>query len=176
MPIPSLSWLSHNSHFEGNLMTFFGVCYSPYHRTSDLPPNGVTEAGVDADMEIITASGFSHIRTYGVDGGNQWNVDKATKHGLKLAVGVWADPKDAGKTNAQIDLALGQAQTAALKYGKILELDLVIGNEVDRTDVARYSPEQIHNAMTYANKKTWVREHKTKDNDLFQWDGTGEQT
>jgi exo-beta-1,3-glucanase (GH17 family) len=104
-------------------------------------------------MAIIAAGGFSHIRTYGVDGGNQWNVEKATKHGLKLAVGVWVDPNDAAKANAQIDLALGQAQTAALKYGKALELDLVIGNEVDRTDVARYSPEQIHNAMAYANSK-----------------------
>jgi exo-beta-1,3-glucanase (GH17 family) len=133
-----------------NLVAFFGVCYSPYHRTNDSPPNGVTEAGVDADMAIITSRGFSHIRTYGVDGGNQWNVDKATKYKLELGLGVWVFPDSLEKTKAQIDKALSQAQSAASKYGVHLNLDLVIGNEVNRTDVGVYTPGLIRNSMAYA--------------------------
>jgi exo-beta-1,3-glucanase (GH17 family) len=76
-------------------MAFFGVCYSPYHRTNTFPPGGVTEPGVDADMQIISRK-FTHIRTYGVDGGNQWNVDKATKYKLTLALGAGARERKAG--------------------------------------------------------------------------------
>jgi exo-beta-1,3-glucanase (GH17 family) len=127
-------------------MAFFGVCYSPYHRTNAFPPGGVTEAGVDADMQII-ARKFTHIRTYAVDGGNQWNVDKATKHKLTLALGVWVTPNNLPATRAQIDQALSQAQSAGNKYGTRLTLDLVIGNEVNRQDVGVYKPDLIRAAM-----------------------------
>ena len=133
-------------------MTFFGVCYSPYHRTNLSPPNGVTADDVDKDMAIIAARKFTHIRTYGVDGGNQWNVDKATKYGLTLGLGVWID-SDPVKTKAHIDWAGEQLSEAYKKYNKVFTIDLVVGNEVDRTDVARYSPAQIKNAMDYAIKK-----------------------
>src|SRR5438445_1788342 len=128
-------------------MAFFGVCYSPYHRTNAPPPNGVTEADVNADMNIIAACKFTHIRTYGVDGGNQWNVDKATKYKLKLALGVWVTPNNLPATQAQIDQALSQAYNAALKYQTLVGVDLVIGNEVDRRDVVVYSPGDIRAAM-----------------------------
>lgn len=130
-------------------MTFFGVCYSPYHRTNEPPPSGVTEADVDADMAIIAARGFTHIRTYGVDGGNQWNVEKATKHRLTLGLGVWADPNSLQNTKTQIDNALTQAQIAANRYKVRLNLDLVIGNEVNRTETV-YTPDLIRNSMAYA--------------------------
>ena len=120
-------------------MSVFGVCYSPYHRSNALPPSGVTEADVDADMSIIASRKFDHIRTYAVDGGNQWNVDKATKYHLKLALGVWVTPNDLAATKAQIDKALRQAQSAGNKYGTRLNLDLVIGNEVNRQDVGIYT-------------------------------------
>jgi exo-beta-1,3-glucanase (GH17 family) len=133
----------------GKIMSFFGVCYSPYHRTNASPPNGVTEADVDADVKII-ASKFTHIRTYGVDGGNQWNVDKATKYHLNLALGVWVTPGDLPSTKAQIDQALHQMQSAANKYVTRLNVDLVVGNEVNRQDVGIYTPDLIRAAMQYA--------------------------
>ena len=133
-------------------MAFFGVCYSPYHRTNTFPPGGVTEPGVDADMQIISRK-FTHIRTYGVDGGNQWNVDKATKYKLTLALGVWVTPNNLPATQAQIDQALSQAQSAGNKYGTRLTLDLVIGNEVNRQDVGVYKPDLIRTAMQYAKAK-----------------------
>ena len=58
---------------------------------------GVTEADVAADMKIVAAH-FSKIRTYGVDGGNQWNVEKARANGiLQMAVGVWVYPGNADR-------------------------------------------------------------------------------
>lgn len=133
-------------------MTFFGVCYSPFHRTDDDPPGGVTEADVDADMQII-ARNFTHIRTYGVENGNQWNVDKATKYKLKLALGVWVVPNNLPATQSHIDQALSQAHNAAMKYATTVDIDLVIGNEVDRRDVVVYSPQDILGAMQYAKRK-----------------------
>jgi len=134
-------------------MAFFGVCYAPYrigspHKWPD--PNGPTAATVDADMQAIASRKFTHIRTYGVDKGNQWNVDKATKYGLFLGLGVWVYPDSLADTKAQIDDALRQAQSAATTYKRILDVDLVIGNEVDRTDVAKYEPALIQQAMQYA--------------------------
>jgi exo-beta-1,3-glucanase (GH17 family) len=129
------------------------VCYSPYHRTGSAPPNGVTEANVVADMKIVAAH-FSKIRTYGVDGGNQWNVEKARANGiLQMAVGVWVYPGDATRTNGQIDLALAQVAGAMKNIGAFEHIDLVIGNEVNRTDVAVYTPAMIQSAMTYAKQK-----------------------
>jgi exo-beta-1,3-glucanase (GH17 family) len=101
-------------------------------------------------MAIIAARKFTHIRTYGVDGGNQWNVDKATKYKLTLGLGVWVFPDSLEKTKAQIDKALRQAQSAVSKHVVHLNLDLVIGNEVNRTDVAVYTPDLIRNSMAYA--------------------------
>jgi exo-beta-1,3-glucanase (GH17 family) len=132
------------------------VCYSPYHRISSAPPAGVTEADVDADMKIVS-SYFQQIRTYGVDGGNQWNVDKARKYNIReMAVGVWVFPGNPSATNAQIDMAIGQLVAAAKKYGGFRHIDLVIGNEVNRTDVAVYSAADILNGMAYAKQAAKV--------------------
>ena len=137
-------------------MAFFGVCYSPYRVGSPHvwpDPNGPTAATVDADMQAIASRKFTHIRTYGVDRGNQWNVDKATKYGLILGLGVWVDANSLANSKAQIDLALGQAQSAATTYNRILDIDLVIGNEVNREDVAKYNPTLVQQAMQYAKEQ-----------------------
>jgi exo-beta-1,3-glucanase (GH17 family) len=133
-------------------MAFFGICYSPY-RTVDHPPNStVTEANVDQDMQLIKTAGFDHIRTYGIDAGNQWNVDKAVKNGINyLGVGVWVFPKDEQRTKDNIGGAVGQMDYAYKKYNRGFKCDLVVGNEVDRTDVATWTPQEILDAMRHAN-------------------------
>ena len=132
-------------------MAFFGVCYSPYRIGSpDTWPSGQqpTADTVGADMATIAKRGFTHIRTYGVDKGNQWNVDKATQHNLTLGLGVWVGASDSVSTiNAQIDAALRQAQTAANRYNRLLSLDLVVGNELD---LVKPQPARIQESMKYA--------------------------
>jgi len=132
-------------------MPFYGVCYSPYHRRNDR--SGVTESEVDADMAIIS-SRFTHIRTYSAEDRDQWNVDKAAKRGLKIALGIWVDdnqPVDANRRN--IDHALQQAQSAAANYGGNPVIDLVVGNEVDRGDNKRLTPTTVYNLMQYAKEQ-----------------------
>jgi hypothetical protein len=134
-------------------MALFGVCYSSCRRTNAAPLSEVSEADVDADTSIIASRKFTDIRTYGVDGGNQWNVNKATKCQLKRGLGVRVSLNNLPATQAQIDKALSQARDAAMKYGTRVKVDLVIGNEVNRQDVAVYSPKEILSAMQYAEKR-----------------------
>ena len=126
-------------------MAYFGVCYSPLRVTSP------TEATVEADMTAIRNRGFTHIRTYDVVGPNQWNVDKAIAKDLVLGLGVWIVPNDLSGNNAKIDMALLQVETARQKHSKgTITLDLVIGNEVDRTDNHVYKPQDVRDAMNHA--------------------------
>ena len=132
-------------------MAFFGVCYSPYHFSTNPPPNNEpTAATVDADMKAIRDRGFTHVRTYGVADGNKWNVDKATKYNLTLGLGVWVFHDSLPNTKAQIDEALRQAQSAAKSYNRTLSFDLVIGNELDRPESGNPPPTLVRDAMTYA--------------------------
>jgi exo-beta-1,3-glucanase (GH17 family) len=125
---------------------YFGVCYGA--RRIDQP----TEQSVDEDMRLIAERGLPTIRTYGVSGPDQWNLDKATKHGLEIAVGVWVTAGNPSKTNAEIDLALSQADQAFQRGGWGGDFDLVIGNEVNRTDKAKWTPQEILDAMKYARQ------------------------
>jgi exo-beta-1,3-glucanase (GH17 family) len=131
-------------------MPFFGVCYAPYHRRNDR--SGVTESEVDADMAIISSRNFTHIRTYSAEDGDQWNVDKAAKRGLTIALGIWIDDNDqSGDVNRRnIDHALQQAQAAAANYGGNPVIDLVVGNEVDKK---RLTPTTVYNLMQYAKEQ-----------------------
>jgi exo-beta-1,3-glucanase (GH17 family) len=133
-------------------MAYFGVCYSPFRVGSPSDwKNKVTEATVETDMDVIRGRGFTHIRTYDVAGGNQWTVDKAVGHNLGLGLGVWITPNNPDGNNAQVKLALEQVEAARNKYGKgAITLDLVIGNEVDRTGNHIYKPQDVKGAMDYA--------------------------
>ena len=133
-------------------MAYFGVCYSPYRIGSpDDWEGNVTAKTVDVDMAAIASMGFSHIRTYAVDKGNQWNVEKALARNLSLGLGVWIVPDDPDGNNAQIDLALNQVENAS--KGNTITFDLVIGNEVDRTDNHIYAPKDVKDAMDYAKRR-----------------------
>lgn len=128
-------------------MAYFGVCYGPYRNAGWAPPSGPTPASVDADMQLIAGSGFRNVRTYGVTGGNQWNVDKATRYGLALGLGVEVDIGSLDRTKAYVVQALNQAQQAAATYGRTVAVDLVIGNEVDLEGVP---PPLLADAMAFA--------------------------
>ena len=135
-------------------MPYFGVCYSPYHRTNSHPPYDVSEADVDADMAIIKARGFTHIRTHSVTSGDPHNVDRAGKYGLKVALRVWI--QNNVQNNALVDEAVSQAAAAASAYRGInTVVDLVIGNEVNRKDGKDelLDPDVILNYMRYAREQ-----------------------
>ncbi len=133
-------------------MAYFGVCYGPYRKAGWRPPNiGPTADSVDADMKTIAGRGFTHVRTYGVAGGNQWNVDKATKYNLSLGLGIEVHRNDSLDTvKALITQGLQQAQRASSTYQRHLTLDLVVGNEVDLGGV---DPVLIKNAIDYGKQE-----------------------
>jgi exo-beta-1,3-glucanase (GH17 family) len=135
-------------------MPYFGVCYSPYHRKSDLPPYDVSADEVDADMAIIKAKGITHIRTYAASRGNIHNVFRAGKYGLKVGLGVWI--QDNVQNNGLVDEALGQAwqDNKTNHPGANTVVDLVIGNEVNRTDDKNpLDPAVILGYMQYAKQR-----------------------
>jgi exo-beta-1,3-glucanase (GH17 family) len=131
---------------------YFGVCYGPYHRNNVPPPGRVTADDVDADMAIINAKGFTHIRTYGAADGNRFNIEKAGKHGLKVGLGIWI-PNNV-QNNSLIDDAVQQAAAAESAHpGRHCVVDMVIGNEVNRTDdKAPLAPNVILSYMQYAKQ------------------------
>ena len=118
---------------EVSMPPYFGVCYSPYHRTNKEPPHDVSAEEVGADMAIIKSRKLTHIRTYSAASGNRHNVGKAAEHGLQVGLGIWIDNNV--PNNGLIDEALTQALDAASAYpDRHTVVDLVIGNEVNRTD------------------------------------------
>lgn len=134
-------------------MPYFGVCYSPYHLTSRRPPYPeVSASQVDSDMALIAARNFTHIRTYSCVSGDRFNVEKAAKHGLKIALGVWVAPGQTAANRAAVDSAWMQASAAQSAHVSQSVVDLVIGNEVNRTDNGVYQPSEIVDLMNYAAK------------------------
>jgi exo-beta-1,3-glucanase (GH17 family) len=133
-------------------MPYFGVCYSPYHRKSGLPPYDVAPEEVDADMAIMKAKGITHIRTYAASGGNVHNVYRAGKYGLKVGLGIWIP--DNTQNNSLVDEAVSQAvDDVTVHPGANTVMELVIGNEVNRTDDKKpLDPNAILKYMEYAKQ------------------------
>ncbi|HUC11305.1 MAG TPA: glycosyl hydrolase family 17 protein [Stellaceae bacterium] len=140
-------------------MPFFGVCYSPYHRTNSPPPHDIPAAEVDADMKIIKARGFTNIRTYAAGSGDSHNVARAGKYGLKVGLGVWIDNNV--PNNTLIDQALTQALDDTFAHpGANTVADLIIGNEVNRTDdKAPLDPAVILNYIKYAKQQLQLSQY-----------------
>ncbi len=130
-------------------MPYFGVCYSPYYRTAALPPYDVPESQIETDMALIAAK-FSHIRTYSCQSGDRWNVSQAARHGLKVGLGVWVVPGQDQNNRAAIESAWEQASAAQSSHQNQTVVDLVIGNEVNRTDTGVYQPNEIASLMNHA--------------------------
>jgi exo-beta-1,3-glucanase (GH17 family) len=137
-------------------MPIFGACYSPYRRSDRLPPYPVSQADVEADMDIIAKRGITHIRTYsqGDAGDGNWTVVRAAaKRGIKVALGVWID-QNPNVTQTRIAEAWGQA---SLHPGTVVQL--VVGNEVNRDDDKHYTPQMVASAMNLART---MRDSSTK--------------
>ena len=134
-------------------MPYFGVCYSPYHRKSGLPPYNVAPEEVDADMAMMKAKGITHIRTYAASAGNGHNVYRAGKYGLKVGLGIWIP--DNTQNNSLIDEAVSQAVNDVSAHpGANTVMELVIGNEVNRTDDKNpLDPDVILGYMQYAKQQ-----------------------
>ena len=149
---------------EVSMPPYFGVCYSPYHRTNKEPPHDVSAEEVGADMAIIKSRKLTHIRTYSAASGNRHNVGKAAEHGLQVGLGIWIDNNV--PNNGLIDEALTQALDAASAYpDRHTVVDLVIGNEVNRTDdKAPLDPVVILNYIKYAKQQLQLNKYASIKN------------
>lgn len=131
-----------NSLFGGNDM--MGVCYAPYHQAASVPKSSYTKADVEADLKIISANKMAFIRTYTVQGCEQYLPELCNTYKIGLALGVWIFQGDTNSTHAEIDTALAQANA----HPEMVKI-IVIGNEVDLAS-NNYTIEEVKAAFNYA--------------------------
>lgn len=131
-----------NSLFGGSHM--MGVCYSPYHQEATKSKSSYTKADVAADMEIISANNYTFIRTYTVQGCQEYLPELCQKNAIGLALGVWVFQGEPTQTTIEIDTALKQANA----YPDRVKV-IVIGNEVDLA-LNNYTFEEVQAAFAYA--------------------------
>lgn len=134
-----------NSLFGGNDM--MGVCYAPYHQAATVKKSSYTKANVDADLKIISDFNMKFIRTYTVQGCQQYLPELCKKHNIGVALGAWIFQGDSTSTNAEIDTALAQANA----HPEMVKV-IVIGNEVDLGSNG-YSYKEVKAAFDYAVKE-----------------------
>lgn len=133
-----------NSLFGGSDM--MGACYAPFHQVGK-EKSTYTEANVDADIKIISASDMTFIRTYTVQGCQASLPKLCQKHGVGLALGVWIFQGHPNQTETEIDTALAQASA----YPDQVKV-IVIGNEVD-LPINGYNIAEVQAAFAYAKKE-----------------------
>lgn len=124
-----------------------GVCYAPYHQEASVAKSSYTKADVDADLSIINSNNFTFIRTYTVQGCQEYLPELCTKYSIGLALGVWIYQGDSVSTEAEIDKAL----KAASLYPEMVKV-IVIGNEVDLA-ANGYTLTEVQAAFEYAVTK-----------------------
>lgn len=129
-----------NSLFGGSDM--MGVCYAPYHQAG-VAKSAYTKTDVDNDL-LTTKKHFSFIRTYTVQGCQQYLPELCKKHSLGLALGAWIFPGDKTQTENEIDTAL----IAANNNHEMVKV-IVIGNEVDLASNG-YTVAEVTDAFNYA--------------------------
>ena len=134
-----------NSLFGGSKM--MGVCYAPYHQEASKAKSSYTKADVEADMKIMCDANFTFIRTYTVQGCQQYLPELCKTNGIGLALGVWIFQGETANTHAEIDTAMEQANA----YPDMVKA-IVIGNEVDLPS-NNYSLIEVQAAFDYAKKK-----------------------
>jgi exo-beta-1,3-glucanase (GH17 family) len=131
-----------NSLFGGSDM--MGVCYAPYHQAASVPKSSYTKADVEADLQIISNEKLTFIRTYTVQGCQQYLPELCKKYNIGVALGAWIFQGDTASTHKEIDTALTQANT----YPDMVKI-IVIGNEVDLGS-NNYTLAEVEAAFNYA--------------------------
>lgn len=129
-------------------MPYFGACFGPYFVPPNRPRGDVPEDIVDMGLSLLAGQKFTHIRTYSCLGGDKFNVKLAAKHGLKVALGIWVVPGDTA--NNQAAILEGWRQVSQFPG---VVVDLVIGNEVNREDHFKFSPNEIKSLIDFAIAK-----------------------
>jgi exo-beta-1,3-glucanase (GH17 family) len=127
-------------------MAFFGVCFSPYFVSPYRPPGDVPEEIVDSALSTIAQRGFTQVRRYSCQGGNKFNVKLASKHGLKVGLGIWVEP------GSQNEGAILEGWQQVAQFPGVV-VDMVIGNEVNRgDDKSKFAPGEIEDLIDFAKK------------------------
>ena len=73
-------------------MPYFGACFGSYFVEPYRPPMDVPEDVINMAMRLEAQQIFIHVRTCSCQGGYQYNVKLARKHGLKVALGIYVVP------------------------------------------------------------------------------------
>jgi len=112
---------------------FIGVNYGPFHRPGQSPDlsSHLPAGQIEADLGVISAAGFRHVRTFGLDNG--LNLIVPLGHGrfphLRFFLGVYAcalnheEKANSHSTRAQMDEAIRLANSFDTVEG------IVVGNE-----------------------------------------------
>ena len=112
---------------------FIGVNYGPFHRAGQSPdlPLDLTARQIVADLGAISAAGFRHVRTFGLDNGLNQIVPLGHRRFplLRFFLGVYVcglnhdDGANSHSTRAQMDEAIRLANSFDTVEG------IVVGNE-----------------------------------------------
>ena len=124
-----------------------GINYGPFHYNGQNPGTQVPLSQIKADLTLI-AKNFEFIRTYTVSNGMDQVIPEAASRGVEVAVGVHCYPNDAGKTKADIDLAVSQAADNPTAVTTI-----VVGNETNLNGPNYIADATVAGYMDYARQK-----------------------
>jgi exo-beta-1,3-glucanase (GH17 family) len=110
---------------------FIGVNYGPFHRAGQSGSHPLPAAQIVADLDAISAAGFRHVRTFGLDNGLNQIVPLGQRRfpRLRFYLGVYAcalnhdDGANSHSTRAQMDEAIRLANSFDTVEG------IVVGNE-----------------------------------------------
>ena len=107
---------------NGQLQPPWGITYSPFKGRGQCR----TQDEMEADIDAIAAKGIKIIRLYGPDKDCKvldFVVPRCKKHGIKIILGIFADPTNPCKADGDLNLILDWADWDPVVL-------FVVGNEV----------------------------------------------
>jgi glucan 1,3-beta-glucosidase len=129
----ALAWLLAAATALSLEPAFIGVNYGPFHRPGQSPDliSHLPAGQIVADLDVISAAGFRHVRTFGLDNGLNQIVPLGHRRfpDLKFFLGVYVcalnhdDLANPHSTRAQMDEAIRLANSFDTVEG------IVVGNE-----------------------------------------------